>query len=72
VAATEGLKGLRLEEFDREQHRHPGIVLGQLMYREEVAYRNMREMLVKVSPFLEEWVDVPYPTKDTASRSTRI
>jgi HTH-type transcriptional regulator/antitoxin HigA len=34
--------------FAMKMHVHPGIVLGQLQFREEVGYFHSREMLVKV------------------------
>lgn len=50
-----------VETFAQEQKRHPGIVVGQLMYRKEIKYSNLREYLEKVSPNLNGWVDVPQP-----------
>ncbi len=44
--------------FATEHKRHPGIVIGQLMYRRELKYSHLREYLVRVSPLLAEWVDV--------------
>ncbi len=43
--------------FAEEQYRHPGIVVGQLMYRKEMKYSHLREYLVKVRPMLKEWED---------------
>lgn len=43
--------------FASSQGRHPGIVLGRLHHEKLVDYKNLRGMLVKVSPFLGEWVD---------------
>ncbi len=50
-----------IEAFAASQRRHPGIVLGQLQHREVVGYRNLRSMLVKVKPHLENWIDTPIP-----------
>ena len=41
-----------LEAFAASIGRHPGIVLGRLHYEGVVPYRNMRGLLVKVSPYL--------------------
>ncbi len=49
----------KIQAFAEQQHRHPGIILGQLQHRGEVSYSHLRSMLVKVRPYLEEWVDVP-------------
>jgi len=38
----------RIRGFAMKMHVHPGIVLGQLQFREEVGYFHSREMLVKV------------------------
>lgn len=43
--------------FARAQHRHPGIIVGQLMYRNEIEYKQHRSYLERVSPFLEKWFD---------------
>jgi len=45
--------------FAQSQQRHPGIVLGQLMYCGEVSYRHMRDLLTPVAGFLEPWYDRP-------------
>ena len=50
-----------IEAFAASQRRHPGIVLGQLQHREVVGYKHLRSMLVKVRPYLEDWVDAPVP-----------
>lgn len=47
----------KINSFAKTQKRHPGIILGRLHYDREVPYRNLRKMLVKVSPFLREWID---------------
>ena len=51
-----------IEQFAVEQNRHPGIVIGQLMYKGEIKYSHLREYLVKVRPMLEKWNDVSYPS----------
>jgi HTH-type transcriptional regulator/antitoxin HigA len=43
--------------FAASQSRHPGIVLGRLQREGVVPYRNLRGLLVKVSPALAEWVN---------------
>jgi HTH-type transcriptional regulator/antitoxin HigA len=50
-----------IEEFAREQKRHPGIVIGQLMHRGEIKYSQLREYLVKVRLILAKWDDTSYP-----------
>lgn len=52
---------LSIERFAREQKRHPGIVIGQLMHKGELKYSHLREYLVKVTPLIEKWMDVPFP-----------
>jgi HTH-type transcriptional regulator / antitoxin HigA len=42
-----------IETFARQQQRHPGIILGRLHNDELVPHKNLRALLVKVSPFLE-------------------
>jgi hypothetical protein len=37
--------------------RQTGIVVDRLHYEKLVDYKNLREMLVKVSSFLGEWID---------------
>jgi HTH-type transcriptional regulator / antitoxin HigA len=49
----------KIEAFAADQKRHPGIVLGQLQYYKVVEYKHLRSMLVKVKPYLEDWVDRP-------------
>lgn len=49
----------RIVHFAQGQRRHPGIILGQLHKRELVRYKNLRTLLVKVRPYLEEWSDHP-------------
>ena len=50
-----------IERFAFDQGRHPGIVLGQLQHDGTVKYSNLRDLLVKVRPYLEDWIDVPAP-----------
>jgi HTH-type transcriptional regulator/antitoxin HigA len=45
-----------IEAFAASQGRHPGIVLGRLQREGVVPYRNLRGLLVKVSPVLTEWI----------------
>lgn len=51
----------RITAFAREQDRHPGIVLGRLHHEGEVPRRNLRGWLVKVKPYLKDWIDRPGP-----------
>jgi HTH-type transcriptional regulator/antitoxin HigA len=51
----------KIEAIANAQKRHPGIVLGQLQHREVVEYKHLRSMLVKVKPYLKEWIDTPVP-----------
>ncbi|MEB3214634.1 MAG: HigA family addiction module antitoxin [Nostocales cyanobacterium 94392] len=46
-----------IEQFARSQSRHPGIILGRLQYDKLVPYKNLRALLVKVSPLLQNWID---------------
>jgi HTH-type transcriptional regulator / antitoxin HigA len=46
-----------IANFARTQNRHPGIVLGCLQHHNLVPYRNLRSLLVKVKPFLFDWID---------------
>lgn len=47
--------------FAAEQRVHPGIVLGRLQREGRVPYRNMRDLLVNVTPYLAGWIDTPHP-----------
>jgi HTH-type transcriptional regulator/antitoxin HigA len=40
----------KIEAFARTRRRHPGIILGQLQQQGYVNYKNLRSLLVKVSP----------------------
>jgi len=46
-----------IEAFAASQGRHPGIVLGRLQREGIMPYRNLRGLLVKVSPALVEWIN---------------
>jgi HTH-type transcriptional regulator / antitoxin HigA len=46
-----------IEEFARTQARHPGIILGRLQHDKLVPHKNLRPLLVKVSPLLKNWID---------------
>lgn len=64
---------LAIERFARSQGRHPGIFLGQLQRRSVVSFGPLRRLLVKVSPLLSDWIDVPCPglvSTAVAKRST--
>lgn len=50
-------------ELASEIKRHPGIILGRLQWDGLVPYKNLRALLVKVSPFLENWRDVAFPVE---------
>lgn len=41
--------------------RHPGIVVGRLHHDSKLNYKYLRKTLVKVSPYLEGWVDRAAP-----------
>ena len=45
-----------IEQFSMVNNRHPGIILGQLHHAGVVDYKHLRSLLVKVSPFLSEWI----------------
>ncbi len=44
----------RIEAFAARQGRHPGIVLGRLQRENFVPWKNLRSLLVKVSPYLQD------------------
>ena len=55
VAATRpSFSKARIEAFAAEQRRHPGVVLGRLQREGLVPYKNLRGLLVKVSPYLKD------------------
>ncbi|HEX8220005.1 MAG TPA: HigA family addiction module antitoxin [Chloroflexia bacterium] len=47
--------------FANSLSRHPGIVLGQLHKVRAVGYQHLRRLLVKVTPHLQQWIDVSSP-----------
>ncbi len=49
--------GKIITNFAKNQQRHPGIILGRLQYEKLVDYKNLRKYLVKVSPYLSDWID---------------
>ncbi len=49
--------GKVITNFAKIQQIHPGIILGRLQYEGLVDYKNLRKYLVKVSPYLSEWID---------------
>lgn len=51
----------KIIRFAESLGRHPGIVLGRLQRDKLVDYRNLRSLLVPVTPYLEPWVDVAVP-----------
>jgi HTH-type transcriptional regulator/antitoxin HigA len=46
-----------IEEFAHIHRRYPGIILGRLQHDKLVDHKNLRPLLVKVSPLLENWID---------------
>ncbi|MEW6027989.1 MAG: HigA family addiction module antitoxin [Chloroflexota bacterium] len=44
-----------IEAVARQLHRHPGIVLGQLHHQKVVEYKHLRNLLVRVKPYLAKW-----------------
>ncbi|BAU07713.1 HigA family addiction module antitoxin [Fischerella sp. NIES-3754] len=46
-----------IEEFAYTYRTHPGIILGRLQHDKLVDHKNLRSLLVKVSPHLENWID---------------
>lgn len=50
-------------QFADKIERHPGIVLGRLQHDGLVPYMNLRVLLEKVSPELDDWIDRPNPGK---------
>jgi HTH-type transcriptional regulator/antitoxin HigA len=51
----------KIKAFAATQNRHPGIIVGQLHHDQVIEYSHSRRFLVKVSPYLETWIDVPAP-----------
>ena len=57
VAATgPHFSGVSIETFGVSQSRHPGIVLGRLQREGLVPYSHLRPLLVKVTPYLTDYV----------------
>ncbi|MGD9893927.1 MAG: HigA family addiction module antitoxin [Dehalococcoidia bacterium] len=55
VADTRPLySAVRIQTFAKTCHVHPGIVVGQLQHREEIARANLRKMLIPVRPVISE------------------
>lgn len=52
----------KIRAFAHSQKRHSGIVVGRLQHEGEISYGHSRSELVKVKRFLEDWIDVPYPS----------
>jgi HTH-type transcriptional regulator / antitoxin HigA len=46
-----------IEDFARTQKRHPGIVIGRLQHDEYIGYGNLRKYLIKVHPYLNDWIE---------------
>ena len=42
--------------FAHDHNKHPGIILGRLQHEGLVPYNNLRMLLVKIKPFLSEWI----------------
>ncbi len=57
--ASPSFSGQKIIRFGGIQRRHPGIVLGRLQNDKKVGYKHLRQLLEKVSPHLERWIDVP-------------
>jgi HTH-type transcriptional regulator/antitoxin HigA len=45
-----------VKDFAIRNHRHPGIIVGQLQYRKEISYSTMRGYLEKVKKYLKPWI----------------
>lgn len=50
-----------IERFAGAVGRHPGIVVGRLHYDGRLNFKYLRQTLVRVSPYLEPWVDRATP-----------
>ncbi|MBM4429865.1 MAG: HigA family addiction module antidote protein [Chloroflexi bacterium] len=59
--AGAGFARSQVLRFAREQRRHPGIVVGRLHHTGALEYSHLRALLVKVSPYLGEWMDTAGP-----------
>lgn len=44
-------------DFAHAQQRHPGIIVGRLHREGHVPYKNLRELLPRVSPYLDRFID---------------
>ncbi len=47
----------KIEGFARQHGRHAGIVLGRLQYERAVEFKQLRGLLVRVSPLVSDWID---------------
>jgi len=54
-----------IEEFAGAIGRHPGVVVGRLHHDGRLSFKYLRQTLVKVSPYLEPWVDRAMPSGTT-------
>jgi hypothetical protein len=45
------------QDIAQNQNRHPGIILGRLHYDKLVPHKNLRPLLVRVSPILGNFTD---------------
>lgn len=61
VATTPYFSTKKIEAFAATQNRHPGIVVGRLQHDKIISYSHSSRFLVKVSPYLQSWIDVPTP-----------
>jgi HTH-type transcriptional regulator / antitoxin HigA len=50
-----------IQQFAAQIERYPGIVVGRLQYEGHLPYKNLRNWLVKVSPYLAPWIDTAGP-----------
>ncbi|MBC1241491.1 HigA family addiction module antitoxin [Nostoc sp. 2RC] len=46
-----------IEEFSHSQNRHPGIIIGRLHHDNLIPHKNMRSLLVRVSPILGHFTE---------------
>ena len=49
----------KIVQFAHQQRRHPGIVLGRLQNDGRVGYNNLRGLLERVRPYVQDQIDVP-------------
>ncbi|MGC9399952.1 MAG: HigA family addiction module antitoxin [Anaerolineae bacterium] len=54
----------KIKAFAANLQRHPGVIVGRLHHEGILDYNHSRKFLVKVSPHLEAWIDVPEPERD--------